>query len=263
MVPIHELQVSMRQALSYVLNIVFTHSDRLIHLRYHVREVVLAIEIALTSFYLIRKQATYAEAFYGFKRSTISHTQQLSVLSKRIIALSVFFEAVWPYLKDKFRKHDSRLVRLVLKALRILKFWQAFLYLTNEKCLYYQPYLRVFSVLVRRQNPFEQKADDSVSLPWRILSQYNIFILYLFKVYCEWHFSAMKQAPSQASELVQAPKYNLEISKRFRKGYCPLCSQKAQNPAILTCSGYLFCFSCISRHVGERGTCPIAGVPAS
>jgi hypothetical protein len=48
----------------------------------------------------------------------------------------------------------------------------------------------LLGIVVRRQNAFESKADQSKSVFWRLLSQYNIFLVYLFKVYCEWHFSA-------------------------------------------------------------------------
>lgn len=69
MVPMQELQISLRQALQYVVNIMVTHYDRLVPLRYHTREIVLAIEVFIQTFYLVKSKATYAEAFYNLKRS--------------------------------------------------------------------------------------------------------------------------------------------------------------------------------------------------
>lgn len=77
------------------------HYDRLIPIRYHTREIVLAFEVVLQTVYLSRSKATYAEAFYTLKRSYVSKEKGLKELSKRLIFVSVFVEAVMPYIKER------------------------------------------------------------------------------------------------------------------------------------------------------------------
>ena len=71
MVPMNELQNFARQAITYVLNVATSHYDRMIPLRYYTQEIVFVVEFGLQSFYLLKNQATYSEAFYNFKRSKI------------------------------------------------------------------------------------------------------------------------------------------------------------------------------------------------
>ena len=40
---------------------------------------------------------------------------------------------------------------------------------------------------------------------------------------------------------------------------CPLCRQSPRQAPTATNSGYVFCWSCIQRHVGKSQTCPITG----
>jgi len=44
---------------------------------------------------------------------------------------------------------------------------------------------------------------------------------------------------------------------------CPLCRKKLVNPSVLTVSGYIFCFDCISSHLLRYGNCPIRGTQVS
>ncbi|KAK6019864.1 peroxisome assembly protein 12 domain protein [Ostertagia ostertagi] len=44
---------------------------------------------------------------------------------------------------------------------------------------------------------------------------------------------------------------------------CPLCLQRRRNDTALSVSGYVFCFTCIERHVKSFKTCPVTGLPAS
>ena len=52
MIPQNELQKYFRQGLSYIVNILISHYDMLVRLRYHTHEVVLVIELLVQSFYL-------------------------------------------------------------------------------------------------------------------------------------------------------------------------------------------------------------------
>ena len=100
MAPMDEIHKFLREALAYVLNVATTHYDRLTFLRYHIKDVVFGIEIALQSFYLSRNNATYSEGLYGFKRSKITQSS-IKVLGKLDIAISLLFESILPYLNAK------------------------------------------------------------------------------------------------------------------------------------------------------------------
>ena len=104
MAPMTELQNFARQALSYVFNIATSHYERLIPFRYYTDEAVFAVEFCLQAFYLTRKQATYSEAFYSFKRSKVQ-SGTLAALGKLDILISLLFETILPYLKTKVAKH--------------------------------------------------------------------------------------------------------------------------------------------------------------
>lgn len=188
MVPMQELQTSLRQALQYVVNIMVTHYDRLVPLRYHTREIVLGIEVLIQTFYLVRSKATYSEAFYSLKRSFQTKKGGLKELSGGLIAVSVFMEAIMPYLREKMEQNERSLVfKIFVRVMSVVKFAYQFAYLLTE-ISYFKPYLNIFSILIRRQNSYEMGLNEKRPLFWRILSQYNIFFVYLFKVYCEWYF---------------------------------------------------------------------------
>ena len=59
--------------MTYLFNIATSHYESLVPYRYYTDEAVLACELLLQSTYLYRKRATYAEAFYSFKRSKVSN----------------------------------------------------------------------------------------------------------------------------------------------------------------------------------------------
>ena len=69
MAPMSELSTFLRQAMTYLLNIATSHYESLVWMRYYTKDVVFSIESLLNLWYLLRKKATYAEAFYGFTRS--------------------------------------------------------------------------------------------------------------------------------------------------------------------------------------------------
>lgn len=100
MVPQNELQKYFRQGLAYLVNIYTSHYDSLIGFRYYTHEIVLLIELAVQSFYLSRKKATYSEFFFGFKRSGIEG-RTIKPLGKWLIGVSLVCEVILPYLKHK------------------------------------------------------------------------------------------------------------------------------------------------------------------
>ncbi|XP_044763306.1 peroxisome assembly protein 12 [Coccinella septempunctata] len=46
------------------------------------------------------------------------------------------------------------------------------------------------------------------------------------------------------------------------KEKCPLCKQFWKLPTVLPVSGYVFCFTCIMKHLREYQCCPVTRIPA-
>ena len=100
----NEIQGFFRNALGYVVNIATTHYDSLTGLRYYVNEVVFGIEFALQGLYLSRNQCTYGDAFYSFKRSKLNRAGKKVEFSRVDIAITLMFETVIPYIKQRLNK---------------------------------------------------------------------------------------------------------------------------------------------------------------
>lgn len=175
----------------------------------------------------------------------------MKTLSKLHLLISVFFESVLPYLKQKFT--DVKWVQIVVKIMALAKFVTCFRYLLSEN-LFYKPYYQIFGFLVRRQNNFEANQNNKQNTVLKILSQYNLFLIYLFKVYLEWHFGQQKQSPPVSAQTVIRPP-----PKRTGKG-CGICKAiNMINPCVLTTSGFAFCYNCITVYLQENGRCPVTG----
>lgn len=182
MAPMNELSNFLRQAMNYLLNIATSHYERLVWLRYYSQDVVFSLESLITLWYLVRKQATYAEVFYGFKRSVKTSTG-IRPLRKLDIFFSLFFETILPYLKIKIekyleskvqtsRKHRilAKIVFLVSKMCQIIKFAYYFRYLIDSNFQFFKPYYHFFGFIIRRQNTFEKGQDMKKPLLWRMFS---------------------------------------------------------------------------------------------
>lgn len=42
---------------------------------------------------------------------------------------------------------------------------------------------------------------------------------------------------------------------------CPLCLRERTNPALVVCSGYVFCYPCLHAFVLDQGCCPVTRLP--
>lgn len=46
------------------------------------------------------------------------------------------------------------------------------------------------------------------------------------------------------------------------KSLCPLCTKQRMNPAIVVCSGYVFCYSCVYHFIEANRACPVTRIKA-
>ena len=89
------------------------------------------------------------------------------------------------------------------------------------------------------------------------------FLIFAFK-FAEWWYS--ENAGNQ-SKPIPAPPQPPRISERgvslpLDKRACPLCLDTRTNAAVLSSSGFVFCYPCIHTHVTENANCPVTLLPA-
>jgi peroxin-12 len=80
----------------------------------------------------------------------------------------------------------------------------------------------------------------------------------------EWWYGAAEERVVGAATLPvpppppRPPPHPEGIALPDDTGLCPLCRKQIRNPAVLTCSGYVFCFACVHAHVDRYGDCPVS-----
>lgn len=105
---------------------------------------------------------------------------------------------------------------------------------------------------VLKQKLLKQKTKYSMS--------YVFILLLIGTKIVELYFSSRKTANSAVLAVNLDPPYQNSV---VSKGTCQICKQKWANPTALTCSGYIFCYTCIRTHVQIFSACPVTKIKAS
>lgn len=115
----------------------------------------------------------------------------------------------------RVKRWMQRLCRLALRVGKLLLFVYSFRYLISPSFAFFKPYYQWCGLHIRRLNAFEQSQEMKKPLLARLLSQYNVFLLFVFKTYCEWYFGARVQQQqeretaerlnAQNNSLIKAP----------------------------------------------------------
>jgi len=80
----------------------------------------------------------------------------------------------------------------------------------------------------------------------------------------EWWYGAAEERVANATTLPvpppppRPPPHPLGVALPEDKNLCPLCRKTIRNPALLVCSGYVFCYSCVHAHVDRYSDCPVS-----
>ncbi len=91
-----------------------------------------------------------------------------------------------------------------------------------------------------------------------------ILAIFLGYKILNWYYSSSNNN-NQNQNFIQ----NQNISSPFNqsvvnnRNICPLCSKDINNPAVLSCSGYVFCYNCINNFVKTHKKCPISNLSAN
>mmetsp|Transcript_9885 Transcript_9885/g.14572 ORF Transcript_9885/g.14572 Transcript_9885/m.14572 type:complete len:339 (+) Transcript_9885:14-1030(+) len=200
-----------------------------------------------------------------------------SLKSRPIDSLSTTelqFKKYWPYL---IRLHD------------LVHFIYLFFYLCNRHAMHHSPFLHLQSLQLQRLEYKDMLLQMKHLWSTRIRRLYFlnshrffslftpllkgvfllqdvsrkvlIFAAFLFTLF-EWWYSTEhlrvarktimvpKSAPSRPTTLKSSRlPSNLKL--------CPICKQERTNPTLLSSSGYVFCFKCITHYVKTHSKCPL------
>ncbi|KAJ6636854.1 Peroxisome assembly protein 12 [Pseudolycoriella hygida] len=82
-----------------------------------------------------------------------------------------------------------------------------------------------------------------------------------FLQFVQWWQNEASQGNLTNLPVPEPPPLDANSSKY--NGKCPICLQILQIPTVISVSGYVFCYKCIVRHIGNVQSCPVTNYPAS
>ena len=90
-------------------------------------------------------------------------------------------------------------------------------------------------------------------------------LILAFKVAQWWYSESGNAGPAkQVPPPPQPPDVtNGEISLPANRRICPICEDVRSNAAVLSSSGFVFCYPCIHSYVSEQARCPVTSLPSS
>ncbi|EDO43777.1 predicted protein [Nematostella vectensis] len=95
-------------------------------------------------------------------------------------------------------------------------------------------------------------------------------LLVFFLKFMEWWYSSENsQTVTMVTQLPIPPpppkpkpaEYGLSLPSH--PAQCPLCAKVRTNPTALSTCGYVFCYPCIYRYLGQHGCCPVTHLPST
>lgn len=76
-----------------------------------------------------------------------------------------------------------------------------------------------------------------------------------------WQNDSSSQKSITQLPTPDAPKLDENANKY--QNTCPICFQSFVLPTVLSISGYVFCYKCITKHLKKRQHCPVTNFPAT
>ncbi|CAH2093338.1 unnamed protein product [Euphydryas editha] len=265
-------------------------------------ELYLLLDLSLQYHYLKHYAASFSECFYGLVRVPISPSTEFSSgprlphdLERASLALLVLL----PYFREKIEKimdrwredlEDGRLGKSKTDKVRkaAVKL-HSIIHFVSESCklivlaryLTGQGEAPTLSLqllgLTLREAPVEEPDDTwsdffksiragqfesaAVTFPmvWSAcssLAEYGAFAVQLLR----WWDA---RSPLALARLPAPPPPEKDERSARVSNLCPLCRQRWRSPTVLPVSGYVFCYTCVSRHVRAEGRCPVTRAPAA
>ncbi|CAB3222273.1 unnamed protein product [Arctia plantaginis] len=263
-------------------------------------ELYLLFDCCLQYYYLKHYAASFSESFYELVRvpkisSEFNTGQHLPIYLERA-SLAVL--VLLPYIKDKIEKivekwredeEDGRLSKSSSDSLRRAAIRTYSIVYTITSCVRlvqlarylaggsrsHAPALALLGLALREAPPRELEENTWGDLLRNIITGRFGSAMVTFPMLGSLVLSAMEygafgvqflrwwdtRAVHTAALPTPEPPQRDERAVRWRNK-CPLCLQSWKIPTVLPVSGYIFCYSCISRHVRATGACPVTRCPA-
>lgn len=257
-------------------------------------ESFLVLNGFLQYYYLKNHEASFSEYFYGLKREHIRQNGRFSHNKKQI---SWIFLVILPYIKRKLedkvmqyrleeaevglwnRDFNSKMKKIFLTIHSTFEItWGSWilanylrymsgeansqlpsLQLINLKLVYSmeQDNAQAFwTALFRGKLSCSQLSTGLLQNAVRSVLEISAFFVQFLQA---WN---TEQANYNVTALPTTPVPHVDPQSEKYKDKCPLCLQMWKIPTVLPVSGYVFCFSCIIRHLREHRKCPITNLPA-
>lgn len=259
--------------------------------KYH-HEAFLLFKTILEYYYLKNYDASFSEYFYGLRRVSIKNRP----LSSKDRYLCLFLLAILPYIK---RKLDEKLNMYKLenaeglltnnwksKCKKALLHGESGIEATWTVWLLLN-YLRYMADQTESQNPNLQmlklklvysSEPEDVLLFWTSLFKRKLSLKEFGVGIVQNGFRTFFEVGAFFVQFLQVwyrekPNYSLtalptvpppqpDPNASTYKGKCPICLQPWKIPTVVAISGYVFCFSCIVKHLREEERCPVTNYPA-
>jgi hypothetical protein len=215
-------------SIKFVISALTEKYSSLTPLRYYSEELASLFSGLIDLYYLLRTKGTFTENYYSLCR-TITGKGEVFVYLALYYGLPLVFKQGW--LKNC---HD-----IAKGATMLLFLYFDFSYFTPEQVLLKQK-------IVRQQTQYK--------MGYALIG----FLLALKSI--ELYFTTGKKKTAGNFRTGAKPPYAVDEAM---KGICPICKRKWVNPTALSCSGYIFCYSCIRAHVEVFSACPVSKIKAS
>ncbi|CAG9322680.1 unnamed protein product [Blepharisma stoltei] len=227
------LQDMIWQSIKFVLGVFCEKFSVLIPFRYYQDEISSLFLGSLDLYSLLKTNSNFSESFYSLRRI---FTSKFDIVKYLVV------NYILPLLSKRISSQSSRILHSshdIIKGIHMI----SYLYLNFP---YFAP---AYSIL--RHKVIRQQGSSSMGYVF-------IFVLLLIKGLELWVSSRSK--PPELTEVadVSAPYKESKV----QKGYCGICRKNIVNPAALSVSGYVFCYSCIKGHVDVFKSCPVTGIRA-
>lgn len=289
------LRNALRHLISYFADLRGGKRPRRSWLKAHRDELVTLADLSVQLYHLARYASSFSEHFYGLRRVAANSTSD-AALKRSHVLRSLASLVLLPYVRTKLDAlvFDEELPRGGegqgwMSTLR--RVYPAFslaceaaslsfaLFYAVGKSSVHSPTLSLSSVRLEVAPSVPVSPDPNAGKAVRVLRGVaDAFSATLATAAFLLHFvdwwNSQRKGSLVAEPPVPAPPLTDERSEQsggrepqslMRRGDCPLCLKEiAARAAVLTTSGYVFCYDCIRSHLSSgRATCPVTGYPSS
>lgn len=289
------LRNALRHLISYFADLRSGKRPRTSWLKAHRDELVTLADLSVQLYHLARYASSFSEHFYGLRRVASSTTGD-AALKRSHVLRSLASLVLLPYVRAKLdaivfdeEAPSGGQDRGWIGTLR--RIYPAFslaceaaslsyaLFYAVGKSSVHSPTLSLSSVRLEVAPSVPVSPDPNAGKAVRVLRGVaDAFSATLATAAFLLHFvdwwNSQRKGSLVAEPPVPAPPLSDERSQQndyeesqalMRRGHCPLCMNEiAARAAVLTTSGYVFCYDCIRTHLSSgRTTCPVTGYPSS